>query len=78
MARALVGTSGWGYGFWRGPFFPMEVPAKHHLEYYASQFDTVELNCVFWERTAVLVKRNTKTFLSELKALEDQRDPAHR
>jgi hypothetical protein len=29
MARVLVGTSGWGYGSWRGPFFPMEVPAKH-------------------------------------------------
>jgi hypothetical protein len=26
----------------------MEIPAKHHLEYYASQFDTVELNSVFY------------------------------
>jgi uncharacterized protein YecE (DUF72 family) len=26
----------------------MEIPAKHHLEYYASQFDTVELNGVFY------------------------------
>jgi hypothetical protein len=48
MARVLVGTSGWGYGSWRGPFFPREVPAKHYLEYNASQFDTVELNGVFY------------------------------
>ena len=58
MARVLVGTSGWGYGSWRGPFFPMEIPAKHHLEYYASQFDTVELNGVFYRTpTPELVRR---------------------
>ena len=34
---------GLGHGSWRGPIFPMEVPAKHHLEFYASQFDAVEL-----------------------------------
>ena len=48
MARVLVGTSGWGYRSWRGPFFPMNIPANHQLKYYASQFDTVELNGVFY------------------------------
>jgi uncharacterized protein YecE (DUF72 family) len=48
MARVLVGTSGWSYPLWRGPFFPTGLPAKHQLEYYASQFDTVELNGVFY------------------------------
>ena len=48
MARVLVGTSGWSYASWRGPFFPTGLPAKHQLEYYASQFDTVELNGVFY------------------------------
>ena len=48
MARVLVGTSGWSYPSWRGPFFPTGLPAKHQLEYYASQFDTVELNGVFY------------------------------
>ena len=48
MARVLVGTSGWSYASWRGPFFPMELPAKRRLEYYASQFETVELNGVFY------------------------------
>jgi uncharacterized protein YecE (DUF72 family) len=48
MARILVGTSGWSYAAWRGPFFPRDLPAKHHLEYYASQFETVELNGIFY------------------------------
>ena len=48
MARVLIGTSGWSYSSWRGPFFPTGLPAKHQLEYYASQFDTVELNGVFY------------------------------
>jgi uncharacterized protein YecE (DUF72 family) len=57
-ARVLVGTSGWDHGSWRGPFFPMEIPAKHHLEYCASQFDTVELNGVFYRTpTAESVRR---------------------
>ena len=48
MARILIGTSGWSYRSWRGPFFPMRLPAKRHLEYYASRFETAELNGVFY------------------------------
>lgn len=48
MSRILVGTSGWSYASWRGPFFPREVVGKHHLQFYASQFDTAELNGVFY------------------------------
>jgi uncharacterized protein YecE (DUF72 family) len=47
-ARILVGTSGWSYPSWRGPFFPTLLAAKRHLEYYASQFETAELNGVFY------------------------------
>lgn len=44
----LIGTSGWGYSSWRGPFFPKAVMVKHHLAYYATQFLTTELNGVFY------------------------------
>ena len=47
MPRVFVGTSGWSYASRSGPFFPMGLAAKHQLEYYASQFETVELNGVF-------------------------------
>jgi uncharacterized protein YecE (DUF72 family) len=43
-----IGTSGWSYASWRGPFFPKEVMVKHHLQYYATQFPTAELNGVFY------------------------------
>lgn len=44
----MVGTSGWHYSSWRGPFFPRELMLKHQLKYYASQFSTAELNGVFY------------------------------
>jgi uncharacterized protein YecE (DUF72 family) len=44
----LVGTSGWSYRSWRGPFFPADVPTPRHLEYYATHFTTTELNGVFY------------------------------
>jgi uncharacterized protein YecE (DUF72 family) len=48
MARILIGTSGWHYDSWRGPFFPRGLPLKNQLQYYASQFSTTELNGVFY------------------------------
>jgi uncharacterized protein YecE (DUF72 family) len=48
MARILIGTSGWHYESWRGPFFPKGMPVINQLQYYASQFPTTELNGVFY------------------------------
>jgi len=48
-----IGTSGWHYQSWRGPFFPKELMVKHQLRYYATQFCTTELNGVFY-RTPTL------------------------
>jgi uncharacterized protein YecE (DUF72 family) len=48
MNRVLIGTSGWHYASWRGPFFPRELMVKHQLQYYATQFSTTELNGVFY------------------------------
>jgi uncharacterized protein YecE (DUF72 family) len=48
MARILIGTSGWHYQSWRGPFFPKRLLLKDQLQYYASQFATTELNGVFY------------------------------
>jgi uncharacterized protein YecE (DUF72 family) len=48
MARVLIGTSGWHYDSWRGPFFPKGLPLKSQLQFYASQFPTAELNGVFY------------------------------
>jgi len=48
MARVLIGTSGWHYDSWRGPFYPKGAMLKGLLRYYASQFQTTELNGVFY------------------------------
>ena len=48
MARVLIGTSGWHYDSWRGPFFPKGLPLKVQLQFYASQFSSAELNGVFY------------------------------
>jgi uncharacterized protein YecE (DUF72 family) len=48
MARVLIGTSGWHYDSWRGPFFPIGLPIKSQLQFYASQFSSAELNGVFY------------------------------
>jgi uncharacterized protein YecE (DUF72 family) len=48
MARILIGTSGWHYPSWKGPFFPPQLAVKDRLRFYATQFQTTELNGVFY------------------------------
>jgi uncharacterized protein YecE (DUF72 family) len=44
-----VGTSGYVYRHWRkGVFYPVGLPARQELEYYAGRFSTVELNNPFY------------------------------
>jgi uncharacterized protein YecE (DUF72 family) len=43
-----IGTSGWTYPDWRGPFYPTEVPKKNWLRWYADQFRTTEVNGSFY------------------------------
>jgi uncharacterized protein YecE (DUF72 family) len=53
--RAFIGTSGWSYRHWRGPFYPEALSPKRHLEFYAERFDTVEVNGTFYR----LIGRDT-------------------
>jgi len=48
MRGVLVGTSGWTYDGWRGPFYPKAVPKKDWLAWYATQFPTAEINGSFY------------------------------
>jgi uncharacterized protein YecE (DUF72 family) len=43
-----IGCSGWQYRHWRGTFYPDQLAQKDWLEFYASQFDTVEINNTFY------------------------------
>ncbi|MEJ2167618.1 MAG: DUF72 domain-containing protein [Deltaproteobacteria bacterium] len=44
-----VGTSGWHYRHWSGPFYPEDLPAADKLEFYAGFFRTVEINNSFYQ-----------------------------
>ena len=43
-----IGTSGYHYKHWQGPFYPTRIPASQMLQHYANHFDTVELNNSFY------------------------------
>ncbi len=42
MGPIRVGTSGWAYPSWVGPFYPQATSAARMLPYYARHFDAVE------------------------------------
>ena len=44
MALVLVGTSGWSYDDWVGPFYPPGLSKERWLHHYAERFPTVEVN----------------------------------
>jgi uncharacterized protein YecE (DUF72 family) len=52
-AAIHIGTSGWTYDGWRGPFYPKAVPKRAWLAYYASQFSTTEINGSFYRTPSV-------------------------
>jgi uncharacterized protein YecE (DUF72 family) len=43
-----IGTSGWHYASWRGPFYPETVKPKDFLAFYVTRFGTAELNNPFY------------------------------
>jgi uncharacterized protein YecE (DUF72 family) len=48
MPGIWIGTSGWTYDGWRGPFYPVRVPKKDWLAWYSTQFQTTEINGSFY------------------------------
>lgn len=44
-----IGTSGWMYDHWRGPFYPEDAASDDMLPHYARTFDTVEVNNTFYQ-----------------------------
>jgi uncharacterized protein YecE (DUF72 family) len=46
--KIFAGTSGYSYPEWKGSFYPVKLPQKAFLEYYAAKFSTVEINNTFY------------------------------
>jgi len=87
-----VGCSGWNYKAWRGPFYARELAAARWLAYYASHFDTVEINNTFYrlpERSTFaswhaqtpsgfLFAVKASRFLTHMKRLREPEEPLAR
>ena len=83
-----VGTSGWYYADWAGPFYPKDLSKKDFLAYYAKHFDTVEINNSFYQLPQIeTLKAWRKTvppgfvftvkasrYITHMKKLKDARD----
>jgi uncharacterized protein YecE (DUF72 family) len=57
MEKVFIGTSGWTYDGWRGPFYPKNVPKKDWLRWYAGQFPTAEINGSFYRTPSLAAVR---------------------
>lgn len=48
MGRIYIGTSGWHYPHWVGPFYPSGMASEDFLKCYARHLSTVEINNTFY------------------------------
>ena len=58
MNKVLIGTSGWGYDEWVGPFYPKSLTKKDFLLYYSTVFYTNEINTTFYNIPSKWVVEN--------------------
>ncbi len=72
MLNLHLGTLGWSCNFWKGSFYPNKSVSKDFLSYYATKFDTVEVDSSFYriptDQAIINWKNQTpKNFLFSLK-----------
>ena len=68
-----VGTAGFSYADWKGPFYPPDIRQNAMLEEYARHFPVVEINSTYYaipepERVNSMAKRTPTWFLFNVKA----------
>ena len=87
-----IGTSGWHYADWQGRFYPENLPKSKWLEFYAKEFDTVEINNTFyhqpkeqtfqnWRKQApknFLFTVKANRFITHIKRLKEPKEPLER
>ena len=47
--KTYIGCSGFHYAHWKNKFYPEKLPRNKWLEYYAENFNTVEINNTFYK-----------------------------
>ncbi len=48
LDRVIIGTSGYSFADWVGPFYPAGTRSSDFLFYYARHFDAVEINSTYY------------------------------
>jgi uncharacterized protein YecE (DUF72 family) len=46
--KIRIGTSGWSYKHWKGPFYPGDIADSRMLPFYFQRLSTVEINSSFY------------------------------
>jgi len=72
-ARILIGTSGYSYDDWEGPFYPPGLSKAERLSFYAERFPAVELNFSYYRQPSAstlarMVEKTPEGFLFTIKA----------
>jgi uncharacterized protein YecE (DUF72 family) len=84
----FIGTSGWHYRHWIGPFYPDGLPSASMLRFYSAEFGAVEVNNSFYqlpEKATLLAWRKAtpdrfvfafkaSRYLTHMKKLTDAED----
>jgi uncharacterized protein YecE (DUF72 family) len=47
-ARIHIGTQGWNYDAWTGPFYPVNTRPADYLSVYSRAFDSIEVDSTFY------------------------------
>lgn len=71
-----VGTSGFQYDDWVGPYYPQGLPKAQWLEFYAQEFNTLEINFTYYRMPtarglAGMARKVPKTFVFAVKATQE-------
>src|SRR2546426_8797844 len=84
--RIVIGTSGYSFADWVGPFYPPGTRSSDFLPYYARHFDAVEVNSTYYRvpNARMLERMEQKTparfrfvvKLNQAMTHESSRDPA--
>jgi uncharacterized protein YecE (DUF72 family) len=63
QSRVRIGTSGYSFADWVGPFYPAGTRSGDFLSFYAEHFDTVEVNSTYYRIPSpqVLLQMERKT-----------------
>ena len=65
MVKIEIGTAGWDYKDWVGPFYPRKLERNQHLAYYTNYFDVIEINSTFYNLPSKDVVNNWRAKVPE-------------